>query len=176
MSFIELKEQINSQSFTDYKIKRNYIPVSEKEVLIESLIDVCIVEKDGYFKLDLFTKNQLFDLAVIRLYTDLVGESEDYSAVELYDLIHENELMKKIKEEIGNDVFTFAYMFEEVIEQELQSKNNVEAILARMLNKLIEKIPDEKSLAKIIKNLSKSFKDFDPAKLTMVNELVKATK
>lgn len=145
---------------------KKYIPLGLKELLIigdeetEGLISKVIIEDNGMYKIDFFNRDVLLALILVREYTNLDLNKIDQDTI--IDDIFESGLMEIIINEVP-DAKMFIKMFEKNLTQELEIHNSVSGVVARGLEKLIDKIPDidAKQMDKWVKAIPKAF-----AKLT----------
>ena len=114
-------------------------------------------------------KEVMFDYAVTIFYSDLYKDlDEDRNLFDIYDEIHQNGTIEEVMKGVPYDEIGFLKNnIQAQIDQKLNNENNINVIINNFLNGLIQSIPSEKSINKII-NLSRQFKDIDPKNLDML--------
>jgi hypothetical protein len=176
LKYSEIKENIKNnlvdKTFIESMLKRTYIPFLEKRVIVEELIDSFIYEEDGLIKVDLFDKQFFTNLKILSVYFDIENDLEFSELMELYDLLLENNYFSAFQCYIKDDLSALTLILESVLNEKIKYNNTLEGIIAKGINKLIDKLPDEKGMSKLIKDLPKQVNKIDPSKLKYVSDIV----
>lgn len=180
MKYSEIKENIINKTvdktFIESILKRTYIPFLEKKLIIEELISICTYEENGLIKVDLFDKQLFTDLKILSSYFDVENDLEVNELMELYDLLMKDNCFsifeQCVKTEWDNDILTLREMLESSLNEYVKNNNSLEGIVAKGINKLIDKLPDEKGMSKLIKDLPKQVNKVDPDKLKYLSEVI----
>lgn len=166
MQISELKNE--NGTYNQIKINtKNYIPFIEKKILCEGVLDSCLeIDENGITTCNYFMKKLLTDLKIVANYSDIDFSDE---VVLDYDFLVESDIVNIIKESIDDSELEFINeMINCELEQKIKIGNSIESVLAKNLQKLIDKIPDEKSIQKIIKDIPKSINKITPANLEIL--------
>lgn len=176
MKYSEIKENIINnlvdKTFIQSILKRAYIPFLEKRVIVEELIDSFTYEEDGLIKVDLFDKQFFTDLKILSTYFDIENDLEFSELMKLYDLLMEHDYLSAFKYYIKDDLLILRELLESVLNEKIKYNNTLEGVIAKGINKLIEKLPDEKGMSKLIKDLPKQVNKVDPDKLKYLSEVI----
>lgn len=173
MKLSEIKEQIKNGSFNCESIYvRNYIPFLEKKVMVEKIIAGCIYEENGYLQVDLFDKQLFTDLKFLSAYFDIEDDVQFEELIEIYDLLIEHNYLNPMKDYIGEDWILFIDYLDKTLNEKIKYNNSLEGIVAKGINRLIDKLPDEKGMSKLIKDLPKQINKIDPNNLKFVSDIV----
>ena len=177
MKLSELKEIIINKNLDKESIesiiKRRYIPFLEKKVIVDQIIDTCTYTKNGVVRVDLFDKQFFTDLKVLFAYYDLEDDLDVNELTEFYDLLIEGNYLNTFKKNINsNDVQILEQMIDTSLDEYVRSNNSLEGVIANSIDKLIERLPDEKNMNKLIKDLPKQINKIDPEKLKYVSEVI----
>lgn len=183
MKLSEIKEKLNSGiNIQDLNIKiNNYISIILKRGLIlgyqlddeepvVGMLDKCFI--DG--KLDLMKKEMYLVMTAIGLYADIQFD-EDELDVDIYDFIMSSGLYDFVLKN-HEDYERFKVMFDSAIEEkkyQLQQENSVENQLKKFLEYVIENIPDNDKIMKLVKNLKKEFNGFKWEKNSVLGKVAK---
>lgn len=109
---------------------KKYLPIAEKRVIAQQVIDACTEEKDGVIVIDSVTKYIIFTMVVIANYTNLEFETlDDYDALCEADLL--NGVIETFAAEYArvNDILNMML-------GDLMQTNTVEAATMSVLNKV----------------------------------------
>ena len=177
MQIQELKERINelpenqiliiSEILEGVEIKL-YLSTIEKRIIVDNIINGCIeIDENSIMKVNFFNKKLISDISLVTNYTNLIFS--DDNSIEDYDFLSQYKILNHIIKHIDSDELDFIYnMVEDELEQQIKIGNSLESVLSKGLNKLIEKIPDEKSMNKLINNLPKSINKIKPENLAVL--------
>ena len=173
MNILDLK----TKTFEGLELN-SYVPLVMKQLIIdgddegnEGLASECIVVKDNGMKaIDIFAKEALISITLVREYTNIDLSSEELEGYELIDIIIESGLVGTIVKEVP-DAKRFITMLEDKIKQELEGANTLPAVVANNLAKLVDKIPDDinaKWFEKMLKNLPKMINAIEPERMEVL--------
>jgi len=177
MQIQELKERINelpenqiliiSEILEGVEIKL-YLSTIEKRIIVDNIINGCIeIDENSIMKVNFFNKKLISDISLVTNYTNLIFS--DDNSIEDYDFLSQYKILNHIIKHIDSDELDFIYnMVEDELEQQIKIGNSLESVLSKGLNKLVEKIPDEKSMNKLINNLPKSINKIKPENLAVL--------
>jgi len=145
-----------------------YLSTIEKRIIVDNIINGCIeIDENSIMKVNFFNKKLISDISLITNYTNLIFS--DDNSIEDYDFLSQYKILNHIIKHIDSDELDFIeYMVENELEQQIKIGNSLESVIAKGLNKLIEKIPDEKSMNKLINNLPKSINKIKPENLAVL--------
>lgn len=178
ITFYELITKIkkNNLVIDDLKIKR-YLPLLDKSIVVKQICDSAVYyDQNGLAYIDMVQKKISICMTVLLNYCNIsIGNLEVDKTIDVIDVLLESKFYNKIEEAIGDDLSEFHYMIDVELSNIIDRNNSIQAILAKGINTLIQKMPDEKGLTKIIKLISKEFKNFEPEKLTMMQDMLKIT-
>ena len=175
MKISELKQQIEEgKNYKDIIEFISYIPFVKKKIMCESIADSCIKEENGMITCDHCMKQLTTDIMLINNYTNLEFNEESY--VEEYDYLCENDILNYIVDKINEtETYFIQDMVWEEIENRMRVSNSIEGILTRGVNKIADIINtnlNSKQIKSIIKLASKEFKNFQPEKLQILNDML----
>jgi hypothetical protein len=155
----------------EIKIKK-YIPFVEKQVLVQRVVDLCLdFDQDtNMVKVNFFNKKLSIDSQIILMYTDLEFAEEDF--IKQYDFLVENNYFDYIFSQINSSELDMIYeAVEHEIEQAIQLNNSIEGILAKGINKIVEKLPNDKQLKSLSKSLVKDINKLDWDRLPILKQM-----
>lgn len=157
----------------DLNIK-SYISLTEKKILIEKILDICIIEEE-IKRIDFALKQFAYEYLLLNFYTNINIETEDI--IEIYDELKENNLIENILKIIPESEKEFIdYVLRKEIEQIQLVDNSMVNIVNQALKKLVEKMPDQKGLIKLIKELPKQFNKVSPDSLKYLSKAIGLSK
>jgi len=158
---------IMSEILESVEIK-SYLSTIEKRIIVDNIINGCIeIDENSIMKVNFFNKKLISDISLVTNYTNLIFS--DDNSIEDYDFLVQYKILHYIIKHIDSDELDFIeYMVENELEQQIKIGNSLESVIAKGLNKLIEKIPDEKSMNKLINNLPKSINKIKPENLAVL--------
>ncbi len=168
MKVLELKEQLEQgKKLEDLIQVKPYLSFIEKKIFCEKVVEDCFsVDENGLVICDYFNRKIGVDIGLMMNYASL--EFGEHYVLE-YDYLVEKGVLDYILTKIPSEEKGFLYeAIYEVTEQKLRMDNSIEALLAKGLNAIVQKLPTAKELEKLIKVAGKQFKDFDPEKLQIL--------
>jgi hypothetical protein len=160
-----------AKDFSNIKVE-TYLPFAIKKIMVDNIFNSIVIENENSLKtIDYSLLLLIKDYSLINNYSNLDFSEEE--VVEVYDLLKENGTLDYIINKISQEELSF---FDEVIFAEIQQikevDNSIQAVLYKSLDKLIDKIPSDKALAKIIKSIPKQIEKLDPSKLKFIKEAI----
>lgn len=179
-----LLSEIKSNPEKIHEIKvTSYLPIVEKMIMIQGfdgeeerfygIIDDCIKEKDGMYYVDYISKEISFVIAMVQRYTNIEFDDVEIHNT-LYDFCITSGIWNIVLNGIPTDeLYMVKNLLDNTLEQELKIKNSIEGILNRNLQAFIEKIPNEKSIKKLIAEIPKQINKIKPEQLGLIKDMVK---
>lgn len=173
MEFSELKKLIDDglefEDMLNEEIKVNkYINLVEKATIVDWMLENILTEENNLYTVDRLKYEILMAYSVLNFYTGITFENTDIND-DLYDYVGENEIFNKIVNAIGSDYYKFKNLLDIKIEDKLRQKNSLEGILANGIKMLTDKIPDEKGM----KSMMKQLQNIKPEKMGFLTDILK---
>lgn len=150
---IQTDDNVNLQNILEI---RTYIPIAEKKVILETVLDTCLAVKDGVVLCDYVLKETAFELAMVKYHTDLdvdITSEDDYDALQQ---LHMRDIV--LHDEYGADYKMCRVLFEGM-EKERRSQYSLEASLTQLSNTISEHI------TKLVSQISEKVDGFDLSKM-----------
>lgn len=168
INVIDIIEKIkngNDNGFDGIQIK-DYLPISTKRLMCEEITKNSIIEQNGMKVKDSISYAIAFDLMVTSFYSNVDID-------ENYDEACEYGIIKFIKENINQNELDFIYEHTHcMIRNEIEIHNSLAGVINRNLQTLISKIPNEKEMTKLTKNIVSQLNKIDPNKYRYINSIV----
>ncbi len=171
------EDNIVEVEFEGLKIKiEKYLPISKKLELVHSIYNSCINEDDGLKVVNNNSKMIAFVYYITRYYTNINLPRNIFDA---YDVLIStgiySAIEKVIKDEIAiiNDIFINVTCYEDEV---YYQKNHFAYIAREILAKLVEKLPAIEEAEDFIEAAKKEVENFDPNKLSFIQEFVEVNK
>jgi len=172
LGIISIDEAIADKSKITIK---NYISFQFKQILVEDVINSCVINDDGITKIDYGLKLFVTEYLMVLQYSNI--DLPETNFVDTYDLLNANGIIEYVLNEMpSNEIYNLKLVINQEVEQALILSNKFEVIVNKFLQDLLTKIPETKSIEKWIKNLIKSLKDFNPEKVAKLQELLTFSK
>lgn len=165
----EFNEKINKKDTNLKKILeiRTYIPIAEKKVIFETILDKCFTVEDGVLICDYVLKEMMFNLAMIKYHTDLeidIDSEEDYDEIKKNGVDFHSEYPADYAE---------CYVLFDGMEKELRSQYSMEVSVAQLSNKLSDNIEGlVNSITQKIESLDMSKFGFEGLELDKFKKLI----
>lgn len=151
-------------------IIRQYLSLTEKKILIEKILDICMVE-DGIKRIDFALKMFAYEYMLLKLYSNINIETDDI--IELYDELKENNLIDKILKLIPeSEIELINYILDKEIEQIQLVDNSLSSVVSKRLGELVEKLPDSKEINKMIPKISKQINKISPDSFKFLTDAI----
>lgn len=150
MSVQEFVKQYNAAKSETVKngliekiIKRTYVPVLEKKMVLQFMLDKSIVTKENGMKhVDMFVHRINLWSSIIVLYSNLVFEKDEHGnpkSMEAYDLFTQNNLTEKLCFVIGErELNELTAINELLIESFYEENKSIGTFISNSLNALIK--------------------------------------
>jgi len=149
---------------------KNYLPLSHKKLVVKKILDICIIEGD-IKKIDFALKEFAFEYVLVNEFSNINFEVDDI--VELYDELKKHEVLDKVLKLIPESEKEFIHkVLQKEIEQLQIVDNSLASVVSKQLSTLVEKLPDQKSLTKLIKDLPKQINKIDSSKFKSLAEAI----
>lgn len=173
MQITEFKEQIEAgKSAQDLIEVKSYLPLVEKQLIVNKIIDSCIVVDDaGLSKIDFFYKYLTTQISLIVNYTNLEFSEELISD---FDYLAEYIGIEWIIDKISPiEVCIIQELVDDELDQVVRIGNSVEGILSKNLQLIVNKIPDEKGIKRILTEAQKQINKIKPDNMSIIKDLFK---
>jgi len=173
MLISEIKQRLKSGEPIDAIITiKPYLSHVEKKILCENIINASLdQDENGLVVADYFNRELTKNIGIIVNYTD-IEMSEEF--LEDYDFLCEQGIVDYILNNMNkSDRYFIKSMVSKGIEQEIKIGNSIESILAKNLQNLIYKIPDEKFIKKLMNDIPKSINKIKPDNMAILKDLFK---
>jgi len=156
----------NDNGFDGIQIK-DYLPVSTKRLICEEIARNSIVEQDGMKVKDSIAFTIAFDLMIVQFYSN-VDIDEHYDEACEYGIIDyiKDNMNQNEREFISEHSY---YM----IQNEINTYNSLSGVVSRNLQKLIDKLPDDKQIKKLVTDIPKQINKIKPEQLELIKEIIK---
>lgn len=174
--FINKYNQLHSDELKDRMVKslitRKYVPVLEKKLYLQVMLDNSIVDNNGQKYVDMFVNKINVTTAVLTLYTnlDLSNDNDKTKAFENYDLLAENDILNVLFNKIPeSELTTILSINDQLLETFYNKNNSIHAFISEMVDRfsvtfgalangsiksLIGILDDEKKMNDIMNKLS----------------------
>ncbi len=165
-----------------------YIPIAHKRMIIEGfiendgskhpgIVDMCLKQDiDGMYYIDYFVKEVALVTSLVQAYCLNIEFDEIEIEDTMYDFYITSGIWDEVKENIPEDEYwIFMDLLDNTLAEKVESKNSIEGILCRGLDKFVEVVDknmNPKEINKLIGTFSKEFKEFNFDKLGVVGDVV----
>lgn len=148
-----------------------YLSHVEKKLLCENIIRASLDKNEENLTVcDYFNKKLTQDIGIIVNYTNIELSDE---FLEDYDVLCEQGIVEYILNNMNKSDKDFIEdMVSKSIGQEIKIGNSIESIIAKNLQTLISKIPDEKSIKKILKDVPKIMNKINPENMEILKGIM----
>lgn len=165
---------------------KQYLTITEKITLAKSIYESAVDTDNGLHIVDRNSLDIAFKIFVTETYTNLTLpqiKDEDgklkTDIIGSYDMLVESGLFQLIYNAIPkNEMWNLEEALENHIQakqDEYEQKNAIQYIIKDLLSGLIDKIPDEEGIAKMIDEAKKTMDGFSPDKMKFVQEFLAKT-
>lgn len=161
----------------DFEIKRKYLTITEKLNICKLIVQNVLTTKDeenidknyGMLTENFLLKQVCIDASLLEYYCD--ADLENVSMDKLY----ENGTIDLIRSQIPNqEIQIIESLVNQEISQRKEIHNSLAGVVNRILSNLIEKIPDEKAMQKMLKNAGKELNKLNPNALDAIKSAIDA--
>lgn len=165
--------KITLEEFKEKVTFKKYIPFSEKNSIIELVWNNCVVkdEENGIYFIDSIMRDVAFHLAVLRYYTDFYDVYE-YAEEYSYDELAEVGIFNRVQYE-NYDIESINDIIQFDFEERVRAMNGTGSSLHRLLNGLLDKMPDANKLGEMMQELPKVLNNVDPKVIEMLGKDLK---
>ena len=168
--------KINLEDFKEKVTIKKYIPFSSKKSIVDLIYTNCVVkdEENGIYFIDTLMQEMAYNFAILNYYTDFYDVYEnarEYS----YDEIAEAGIFRYITNpycECRKDIGSLDDAIYE-FNKRVKALNSTGASLNRLLNGLLDKMPDVNKLEEIMQELPKVLNKVDPKVIEMFSKDLK---
>jgi len=168
----EIKESFKKgKSISGIVEIKPYLSYVEKKILCDKIIEESLEQNEnGLFLCNFFNKKIAKDISIIVNFTNIEFEQ----TIQDYDYLSEQGIVDYVLNNMNqNDKVFIDEMVDKNIEQRIKLFNSIEGILANKMDKLIEKLPNDKQIKSLLKSLVKDLNKFDWDKIPMLKEIWK---
>lgn len=139
--FKELKTEEEKYNFVASVITRQYVPVLEKQLALQVMLDKSIVTDENHMKyIDMFLSKINLNLAIISLYTNIkcsTPQEDNRSPIDDYDDFRENNVINMICSFVPEAELTeLSAIQNSLIETFYNRYSSTEAVINRLMNNL----------------------------------------
>ena len=161
---------------SDLIIMTQYIPFNYKQIMVDDIKKSCLItDENGITKIDFGLKILVTEYLIVLQYTNINLPETNY--VDTYDQLKENGIVSKVLELIPLEEFNMLIdMVNDEVDQEIKLANQLEIIISRFVNELLNKIPETKNIDKWVKQFVNTIKNFDGEKYKKLQELMNYSK
>jgi len=179
MKISELKKCFSEGKDFDIKVEKS-IPIGTISIMVGDTADACVkANDDGMLCCDFVSKKLNVDVNFIVHFADIVFDGEN--DIDDYDWLWANGVIKLVYDAIDKDyVDMINGLIDDEIKQRIALANSVEAsvakgvaILANGVDAVVKKLPTNRQINNLIKNVGSELKNFDPEKLGALGDLMK---
>lgn len=173
MLITELQNEDGTYIGTTIDIQvKPYISFIEKKLLCLNVLENCMGSDDNSMVIcDYFLCKLVRDINIVKQYSNVDISDDNY--ISEYDFLVENKVFDFIINGIDPSELNFIdLMIEREADQRMKVCNSVEGILANRLDKIISKIPSEKEITKIIKEIPKAMNKIKPENAEIFKSLI----
>lgn len=159
------------KSINDIAETKIYLPLMEKELIINKIIDTIVdVDENNLIKIDFIHLDFFFDLEILKSYfsIEIPKDIETINLLNAYDYLCENDIVSQLKTRIDEDYEYLVGLLDKEIKQKIENNNSLSAVLAKTLNKIVAKLPDEKGMQKMINSIPKAINKIDKTNLEAI--------
>lgn len=162
--------EIDINNYSNIEAKK-YLPFAVKKTMVDTMLNTAKTVENNIIKIDYALLQMVKEYILLNNYSNLDLSEEDMLTT--YDYLKENKVVDYVIEEIRNngELDFYNVVLAQEIEQIQKVDNSLESIIAKSLNTLIAKIPDEKGMAKLLKQLPKSLEKVSPETLEILKNL-----
>lgn len=177
MNIKELKEKLQNKILKPEELEiKKYLPLLNKKILVDNICaDIVEYDENGIAFVNEIQKKISIAIAVLLNYCDVEILEEDNMGdiIETLDLLFETGKYSEIEEYIGNDLDELKLAIETEIENIKLRNNSLESIVAKGLNKIINTLPNDKQIKKLMAEIPKQINKIKPEQLGLIKDMVK---
>lgn len=171
------KDNIKVADYNGLQIEiKQYIPFQKKINLVATMVESTINRDNGLHIINGNTLDLAFKVFLVGEYANITLP-KDY--MESYDLLVSSGLYDFIYENIPHnellDLQTALNNHIDAERDEYEQKNTIQYIIKDLLSGLIDKLPNEEGIAKMIDEAKKTMDGFSPDKMEFVKEFLAKT-
>ena len=159
------------KSINDIAETKIYLPLMEKELIINKIIDTIVdVDENNLIKIDFIHLDFFFDLEILKSYfsIEIPKDIDTKDLLNAYDYLCGNDILPQLKTRIDEDYEYLIGLLDKEIKQKIENNNSLSAVLAKTLNKIVAKLPDEKGMQKMINSIPKAINKIDKTNLEAI--------
>lgn len=166
----ETVKELPKITLDDFKAKvkfKDYIPFSDKKSILDLVWKNCVVkdEEHGIYYIDSIMRDIAFHLAILRYYTDFYDVYE-YAEEYSYDELAKSGIFERL-EYLNDDIELINNVVQFDFDNRVNAMNSTGSVLHRLLNGLLDKMPDVNKLSEMMQELPKVLNNVDPKVIEM---------
>lgn len=168
--------KINLEEFKEKVTIKKYIPFSSKKSIVDLIYTNCVVkdEESGIYFIDTLMQEMAYNFAILDYYTDFYDVYEnarEYS----YDEIAEAGIFDYITDPYCDRYDDICSLDDAIykFDDRVKALNSTGASLHRILNGLLDKMPDVNELDKLMQDLPEVLNKVDPKVIEMFSKDLK---
>lgn len=139
-----------------------YLPIATKKQIINQIVLNSIIEVDGMKVLDSINKYIALNVSLVSFYSNVDGDFDD---------ICEHGIIDYVTNKAKDEYYFISDMVDTIVDSECELHNSLSGMINRNLAILISKIPDEKSINKIMKSIPKVLNNISPENLELLKNI-----
>lgn len=164
-NFIETVGKEKNKKMSVILETKKYLPIAEKRVLAQQVLDACVEYRDGVIFVDSMTKYLIFTMKVIGAYTNL-----EFEVLDDYDALCEADLLNPVIETFATEYARVNDILNMMLADMMQA-NTVEVGAMKLMNKVNDSLDVVvEALVNKIEEMDASLSDIRP---DMVDSVVK---
>lgn len=148
-------------------LKTKYLNLATKKNICEEIKELSVKYENGMAYIDYITMQLITNLHLLQFYYGI-----DPSTIDM-DELYENGTIQRAKDGIPESELEFIENNSwHLIKQEVDIYNSLSGMLNRNIRALIDKVPDEDELHKILNKMPKALEKIDPKTLELVKGIM----
>lgn len=166
-NFIETVGKEKNKKMSVILETKKYLPIAEKRVLAQQVLDACVEDKDGVIFVDSMTKYLIFTMKVIGAYTNL-----EFEVLDDYDALCEADLLNPVIETFATEYARVNDILNMMLADMMQA-NTVEVGAMQLMNKVNDGLDIIiEALANKIEEINFNLEDINPDAVNNVIRLL----
>ena len=129
-NFIETVGREKNKKMSVILETKKYLPIAEKRVIVQQVLDTCVEDRDGIIFVDSMTKYLIFTMKVIGAYTNL-----EFETLDDYDALCEADLLNPVIETFATEYARVNDIMNMMLADMMQT-NTVEVSVMKVLSKV----------------------------------------
>lgn len=177
MNIKEIKEKLQNDTLKLEELNiKTYLPLLNKKILVDNICtDIIEYDENGLAFVNEVQKKITLCISTLLNFCDVEILEEDNmeDVIEVLDLLFESGKYNEIEGYIGSDLDELLWAVEAEIENIKLRNNSLESIVAKGLNKIINTLPNDKQIKKLMAEIPKQINKIKPEQLRLIKDMVK---